>query len=62
MVDVGHLFFLYKNMQVDVTQNGTFSLSKLVDICRTVVLVVLCQIMYNVNNNYNTNAKIQKKL
>ncbi len=42
----------------DVTQNGTFSLSKLVDICRTVVLVVLCQIMYNVNNNYNANAKI----
>lgn len=37
-------------------------LSNFVDICRTFVLVVLYQIMYNVNNNYNANAKIQKKL
>lgn len=62
MVDVGHLFFLFKNMQEARDLKEYIPLSNFVDICRTFVLVVLYQIMYNVNNNYNANAKIQKKL
>lgn len=51
MVDVGHLFFLFKNMQEARDLKEYILLSNFVDICRTFVLVVLYQIMYNVNNN-----------
>lgn len=53
---------MFKNMLEECDLKGYILLSNPVDMRRTVVLVVLCRIMYNVNNNYNANAKIQKKL
>lgn len=52
------IFFILGIYRESETQNVTFYLSNSVDICRTVVLVVLCQIKYNVSIIYNTNAQI----